>query len=218
MNHLAHALVADRSGTSLVGNLLGDFVKGSPETRYEGELLRGIRLHRRIDVLTDGHRLFRRSRARIRNDLRRYSGILVDLFYDHLLARRWEEYSEVPLPAFADRVYSELEAARDELPDRMQRFVSFMIRTDLLVSYRDQEGIGTALTGISRRMRRRNPLAGAGTELTRIENGLGEDFRGFFPDLLREVEGGWGSRTNAPRPGSSPGEGPRTLPRERRVR
>ena len=123
MNHLAHALIAVRTGTSIVGNLMGDFVKGRPEERYGGELLRGIRLHRAVDAFVDAHAAFARSRARFDGAHRRWSGILVDLGYDHVLARRWEELGEGTLRSFADRVYVEVEEARLTHPDRIRGLV-----------------------------------------------------------------------------------------------
>ncbi|MBZ0267919.1 DUF479 domain-containing protein, partial [bacterium] len=82
MNHLAHALVAHRTGTSITGNLMGDFVKGRPEDTLDGALLEGVRLHRRVDAFTDDHPAFHRCRARVRPELRRFAGILVDVWWD----------------------------------------------------------------------------------------------------------------------------------------
>ncbi|NNE43355.1 MAG: DUF479 domain-containing protein, partial [Gemmatimonadetes bacterium] len=83
----------------------------------------------------------------------------------------------------------ELEAHRPRLPERMQRFTDFMRASDLLVSYRELEGIDRSLQGISRRIRRANPLADGVTELEREGEKLEADFREFLPDLLREFTG-----------------------------
>ena len=184
MNHLAHALVAHRAGGSIVGNLMGDFVKGRPEDRYGGEILAGIRLHRRIDAFADEHEAFARSRSRIQPPHRRYAGILVDIFYDHFLARGWDEFEDQGLREFVDRVYAELRRERERLPSRMTGFVTYMIDTDLLFAYREREGIARAFTGLSRRVRRENPLADAPGELDRERSGLERDFLEFFPALL----------------------------------
>lgn len=203
MNHLAHALLAARAGGSIVGQLMGDFVKGRLEGRYDDAIREGIALHRRIDAYTDGHAVVRESLARFRPPYRRFAGILTDLFYDHALARRWDEFSDRPLRAFADDVYAELAAARHRLPERMQRFTDYLRAADLLVSYRELEGIDRALAGIARRMRRANPLADAVTELEREEEGLTADFARFFPDLLErfavpEASPGRGRTGSAP--------------------
>ena len=184
MNHLAHALIALRTGTSIPGNLMGDFVKGRPEDRYKGELLRGIRVHRAIDAFVEEHAAFARSRARLDASLRRFSGILVDLAYDHVLAKRWEEFGEGTLRSFADRVYAEIDATHDLLPARMHRFVQYMTRTDLLVAYREPAGIARALEGMSMRMRHANPLATAAADVTRAAPGFSADFDELWPDVL----------------------------------
>jgi acyl carrier protein phosphodiesterase len=185
VNHLAHALVAHRAGGSIVGNLMGDFVKGDPRGRFDGALLEGILLHRRVDAFVDAHASFARSRARIRPELRRWAGVLVDIFYDHLLARRWEEFCDRELRAFADGVYAALRAEWHVLPERMTGFAQYMLDTDLLVAYREEEGVARALAGLSRRVRGEGPLRAAIAELERERAGFDADFGELFPDLLR---------------------------------
>lgn len=189
MNHLAHALVAVRTGTDIPGNLLGDFVKGRPEDSWEGELLRGIRMHRRVDAFVDEHPAFHRSRARIVPERRRYAGIIVDLAYDHVLARDWDRWGDGDLPAFADRVHAELSGAGDLLPERMRRFRDYLIGTDLLVAYATRDGVARALAGMSHRMRRENPLAAGIEDIDREREGLTRDFADLFPALLRAMGG-----------------------------
>jgi acyl carrier protein phosphodiesterase len=187
VNHLAHALVAHRTGTSITGNLMGDFVKGRPEDTLDGGLLEGVRLHRRVDAFTDDHPAFERCRARVRPELRRFAGILVDVWWDHVLARDWDEYGPEPLPRFARRVYADIALHRQALPPRMFRFVEYMVSTDLLVAYASPEGLARALYGMSQRMRRENPLAEGAAEFDRIAEGVAADFREFLPDLLEHA-------------------------------
>lgn len=192
MNVLAHAWLASRAGESIVGHLLGDFVKGRAEDRWEGDLLHGIHRHRKIDAYTDDHPAVRRSVRRFRGEFRRWGGVLADMYYDHVLANAWGELGEGTLRSFADRVYGELEEHRPRLPQRMQHFTDFMRASDLLVSYTELEGIDRSLQGISRRVRRANPLADGVTELEREGERLGADFREFVPDLLAEFTPGRG--------------------------
>ncbi len=184
MNHLAHALIAVRTGTSIVGNLLGDFVKGRPGDAWHGELLRGIRVHRAVDAFVDDHPAFARSRARIAPARRRFAGILVDIGYDHVLARGWDVWGEGTLRRFADRVYRDLEAAGDALPERMRRFRRYMVDTDLLVAYGRRDGVAAALAGMSGRMRRPNPLAAGVEDIDAARDGLAADFAVLWPDVL----------------------------------
>ena len=183
MNYLAHLFLAERTADGLLGSLLGDFVKGRPDPQFPTAVRRGIALHRRIDSYTDAHPLHRESRNRIAGARRRYAGIIVDVCYDHFLCRHWSEYTSESLDALVDRVYGILDAHRDRLPGRLRSIAPRMIADDWLRSYRDLDNVGRALDGISRRIPRANPLAGAVAELEANYAGLAEDFHRFFPDL-----------------------------------
>lgn len=188
MNYLAHLYLAGDEPEALVGNLMGDFVKGPVPEELDERLRRGIVLHRRIDAFTDRHPIVGRSKRRLRPRFRRYGGILVDVFYDHFLARNWSRYSAVPLPAFARHVYRILEARYPELPARMQRSVAHMIANDLLLSYRELAGIERALRGIEGRLKRESGLHQALADLELNDAELGRDFEVFFPELVGYVE------------------------------
>lgn len=184
MNYLAHLYLAEASEAGLVGNLMGDFVKGRPEGwDYPGEIRRGILLHRRVDSFTDQHPVFRASRARLAPAYRRYGGIIVDLAYDHFLARDWPAYHDEPLPAFAARAYRALAHHHHRLPTRLQRIAPIMSAQDWLSAYQALEGIERSLAGMARRLSRPTPLAAAGGELRRHYTALEADFRAFIPEL-----------------------------------
>ncbi|MCB1800399.1 MAG: DUF479 domain-containing protein [Gammaproteobacteria bacterium] len=191
MNYLAHLYLADSDPDALVGSLMGDFVKGAIDaTRLPGSpaLARAIVQHRHIDSFTDAHAVVQRSKQRIRPPYRRYAGILVDVFYDHYLAITWQRYSDVELAAFAQSVYRVMMARLDTLPPRMQRSMRYMIRADLLVSYRDIDGVGRALLGIESRLSRPSGLSAAISELKDNYAELASDFDAFFPQLREYVE------------------------------
>lgn len=184
MNHLAHLLLAEVAASDRVGALLGDFVKGDPANRYAGEWLRGIRLHRAVDSFTDGHTLIGETRARFLPRYRRFAGVLVDLYYDHFLARHWTRFHPQPLPDFADAIHIEIGHARPQLPERLQRFSEFMVAEQLLVRYAERELIVEVARRMSRRLSRPNALAQAATELDRLYDVLEADFLRFFPLAL----------------------------------
>lgn len=172
----------------LVGNLMGDFVKGRLEDRDDlaPELIEGIRLHRAVDSFTDRHPVFRRSRARLRPSLRRYGGIVVDILYDHLLAGAWDDYCRRPLGPFSQSIYATLQTYYHDLPDRMQRTVRYMQATDLLTSYRDAGSVELTLWRVERRLRRPagQPLAAARADLDRQRPDFDADFAEFFAQLI----------------------------------
>jgi acyl carrier protein phosphodiesterase len=189
MNYLAHLFFAEDDPDSVVGSLMGDFVKGRVPDDLPPKLRAGILLHRRIDSYTDAHPIFGRSRCRLRPELRRYGGILVDMFYDHFLARDWERYSHVTLGPFSHAVYSILAEYPLPLPPRMQRSVSYMIEHDLLVSYREIGGIGRALQGIERRLKRENRISDGVRDLQDHYDDFRGDFEAFFSQLIGFARG-----------------------------
>jgi len=186
VNYPGHVWVARFTGTSTVGSMLGDFVKGDPSANWDGELLEGIRLHRRVDAFTDDHAAFGRTRARLAPGLRRWAGVIIDILWDHVLARDWPEFDPEPLRSVADRLHADLAAARPRLPVRMNRFLDYAEATDVFVGYGTREGIERVLAGVSGRIRRANPIAGAAAELDRQGEELAEDFREFSRALRAE--------------------------------
>lgn len=184
MNYLAHVYLADRTGSSLTGNLMGDFVRGRLRGEFPPAIEGGLQLHRWVDTFTDSHPLPRASRRRFPPPFRRYAGILVDLFYDHCLAREWADYHSEPLEDFTARVYASL--ARDEawLVEPLRSTHERMRRHDLLASYTTLSGVETALGHLSRRLSRANPLAGGLQPLKTHYDGLATDFHAFMPDLV----------------------------------
>ena len=135
MNYLAHLFLAGPEPEALLGALMGDFVKGVLDERYPAAITRALALHRRIDTFTDAHPVTAASRARISPERRRFAGIMVDLFYDHFLARHWDEHAREPLDAFTARVYALLEQHDALLPERLRSIAPRMAQADWLASY-----------------------------------------------------------------------------------
>lgn len=184
MNYLAHLFLADGSPESLIGNLLGDFLRGVDRTQYSEAIQQGIRLHHEVDRFADSHVVFARSRNRLRPPYRRYAGVLVDIFYDHFLAAHWASFSHERLEDFSQRVYEALAANDEILPVRLRRMLPYMVSEDWLTSYRAQEEIDRTLRRLSRRLKRENPLPTAVCQLEEHYGELEVDFLSFFPELI----------------------------------
>lgn len=182
MNYLAHLHLGGDAPQQLLGSLYGDFVKGPLAGQFPAGIEAAIRLHRRIDAFTDRHALTLQARLRFASEYRRTSGILVDLFFDHCLARDWENFASEPLPQFTGRVYRTL-AAQVQLPPRLAVIAPRMSAQDWLGSYRNFSVLEQVLQGMSRRLSRPQLLTGALGELERLYEPLGEDFRAFYPQL-----------------------------------
>ncbi|QXE92086.1 acyl carrier protein phosphodiesterase [Geomonas subterranea] len=184
MNYLFHLYLSGDDPAILTGNFMGDFVKGPLADRFPERLRQGLELHRRIDSFAQGHACFTSSRLRIAPEFGLYRGILVDLYYDHFLSRGWRQWHDEPLPEYLRRARSIVEGNRDLLPEPMRRLVP-VIFEEMIPSYLTSDGVAGALERMSRRVRRSNPLAGGGRELTRNYHALQEDFLGFLPDVRR---------------------------------
>jgi len=182
MNYLAHLHLGGPGREQLLGSLYGDFVKGPLQGLYDPRIEAAIALHRRIDMYTDRHPLVDIALSRFSTVRRRYAGIVLDVFFDHCLARDWTVYGEGPLMDFTSRVYHVL-GTEPQLPGRLAQIAPHMVANDWLGSYGEFEVLGQVLRGISRRLSRPEELAGAMAELTRLYEPLSEDFRLFYPQL-----------------------------------
>lgn len=183
MNFLFHLLLSGADEQLLVGNFMGDFVKGPLGERFEPRIRQGVLLHRRIDSYADRHPVFVRSCRRLAPHYGRYRGVLVDLFFDYYLLNSWRDWSEEPFADYLRRCRLVLERHRDSLPERLQHLLP-TIFAELLPSYATIDGIGSALARLSRRVSRANPLCGGEAELRRHHAALEKDFRAFTPDLI----------------------------------
>ena len=188
MNFLAHLFLSHETAEAVVGALLGDFVKGRlTDERYPPAIIAGIRRHRAIDCYTDAHPLVRASRNVVSGPRRRFAPILIDLFYDHLLARDWRCYSAVPLGAFTRSAYAVLAAHAPSFPEPLRQVLPRLIGEDWLGAYAERTGIERALAGLSRRVRRGDALVGGVEELVQNEAVLQRYFDAFFAELCAEV-------------------------------
>lgn len=182
MNYLAHLHLGGQRPGQLLGSLYGDFVKGRLQGQFAPEVEAAIQLHRRIDTYTDSHPLVSAALSRFSLTRRRYAGIVIDVFFDHCLARDWAQYADRPLQQFTADVYRVL-AAEPQLPGRLAQIAPYMAADDWLGSYRDFEVLEQVLRGIARRLSRPEELTAAMIELERLYQPLSEDFRAFYPQL-----------------------------------
>ena len=188
MNFLAHLLLSPPTADGRLGGLLGDFVKGPLEQAgYPSSVVEGIRLHRRVDSFTDAHPAVCAARNLMSPGRRRFAGILVDVFFDHFLARRWERWHPAPLPRFAALVYGELARTPHPIPPRFAAMAPAMAAQDWLGTYADIDGIALTLERMSRRSCVAAPLAGGAAELMRAFEGFEHAFETFFPQVLAMV-------------------------------
>lgn len=186
MNFLAHAFLSGDNPKILVGNFIGDFVKGKQAlTAYDSDVLKGIELHRLIDGFTDHHEVVRESKQRLRAGYRHYAGVIVDVFYDHFLAKNWDQYHPMQLPGYAQHVYDIMERHHDMVPAEAQHMLPYMTAGNWLLSYAKIEGVGRALTGMSRRTTYVSHMETAVEALRENYDLFEREFKIFFPELQR---------------------------------
>jgi len=168
---------------------MGDFVKGrNLLQQYNQQIVKGIELHRAIDEFTDTHAVVKKSKDRLRATYRHYAGVIVDVFYDHYLAKYWDSYHTDMLPDFAEKAYSTIERYDPILPENLKRMLPYMIRGNWLVHYAQIEGIQRALTGMSRRTPYVSRMDEAAGDLKKYYTDFKSEFELFFPELKKHTE------------------------------
>lgn len=188
MNYLAHTYLSDNSEESILGNLLGDFIKGNPDEHYEGEILKWIKIHRKIDAYTDAHSVFRSSKRLISKERRRFAGIIVDISFDHYLAKNWHEYSNETFPQYVNKIYSILQKNKSILPERLIGILPRLVSENWFDMYKSIEGIDYVFNRMSKRVKRENSLAGSVVEITQNYSELEDNFFCFFPEVINFVK------------------------------
>ncbi|MCP5181434.1 MAG: DUF479 domain-containing protein [Pseudomonadales bacterium] len=206
MNFLAHCALAElateASGHGLIaGGILGDLWKGPLPAHWETETLLGVRLHRRIDAVSNRHPAIRRSCERFPPNLRRLAPVLVDIHADIALVAHWRDWFDIDVDAFAARCYQSLEQALPGSPGLSEsalRFLEYLRREDLLSAYGTWDGVRLCLRGVGRRLGDPTFDTQALPACQALSAHLLDDFRAYFPDLLYEARRFVSDATSAP--------------------
>ncbi|WP_199483148.1 ACP phosphodiesterase [Vibrio owensii] len=187
MNFLAHLHIADHCNSHLMGNLLGDFVKGDPSKQYQTDISNGIKLHRFVDRITDHHTLVEECKPHFTGVARRFAPIALDMFWDHCLAKHWRTFSPQSLDSFVRYAYSEVnKQISDDLPPRFLMLHSRMWSGGWLQSYQDLENIEFALHRMSQRSPRMADLTTTFEVLDNEYEQLEAKFAALYQDVLRQ--------------------------------
>lgn len=183
MNFLAHIYLSGNDEKLMIGNFIADSIKGKKYLDYPEGVQNGILLHRAIDSYTDTHPIVRKSRKRLFEKYGHYSGVIVDILYDHFLALNWKNYSEEKLADFVKSFYKLLQNNFEILPKPVQRFLPYMIKDNWLVSYAKIEGIGKILYQMNERTNRKSNMHLAVNELETYYSDFEAEFSAFFVEL-----------------------------------
>ena len=183
MNFLAHLYLSKDNKNILIGNFISDAVKGKAYKKYPKEIQVGLILHRNIDNFTDTHPIVKRSMHRLNPRYRHFDGIIIDILYDHFLAKNWSKYSNIPLEIYAQNVYSFLSENVESFPEELQNLLPSMIKYNWLVNYASLKGIERVLGGMNRRTKGISQMDLAIEDLKLHYKELEEDFTAYFKEL-----------------------------------
>ena len=183
MNFLAHIYLSGDDKELLLGNFMADSIKGRSYLKYPVGIQKGIILHRAIDYYTDTHPVVKRSISRLFETYGHYSGVIIDILYDHFLAANWDKYSDVPLEPYVDEFYDLLQQNFILLPKTVQLFLPYMIKDNWLFNYRTIKGISRILYQMNERTQGKSKMNFAVIELKAHYQEFESEFISFFEDL-----------------------------------
>ena len=167
-----------------IGNFIADGIRGKKYKEYPKDIQTGILLHRQIDTFTDAHPTVRKSTKRLHENYGHYSGVIVDILYDHFLAKNWKHYSDEPLADYIDEFYDTLQDNFEMLPARIQKMMPYMIADNWLLSYASIDGIQRVLEGMNKRTKNRSKMNLAVKELEEFYKEFETEFTSFFDELI----------------------------------
>jgi acyl carrier protein phosphodiesterase len=186
VNFLAHLFLSGSHAEIMVGNFIGDFVRGrNVHEQYNAAMALGILLHREIDEFTDTHSIVLQSKKRLRPKYRHYSPVIIDMFYDHFLASNWSMFSQTPLDQYAKEAYAILQTYEAQVPELVRRLLPYMMEGNWLYSYARIEGIHRALSGMAKRTPYHSKMEEASQDLKEHYELFQDEFLLFFPELQK---------------------------------
>ena len=183
MNLLAHLYLSDNNTDIMIGNFIADHIKGNKFSQFPDDIQKGIKLHREIDTFTDTHEVVRKSKRRLHERYRHYDGVIIDIFYDHFLAKNWRNYSAIPLNVYVQSVYKLLEQNLNILPEKTQEMFPYLVKYNWLYNYQFAKGIQEVLNGMNKRTQGKSQMNLASEDLLLHYQEFEDDFTLFFEDL-----------------------------------
>ncbi len=183
MNFLAHIYLSGDNSLITLGNFVADGIRGKKYKDYPPEMQIGILLHRFIDSNTDAHPIFRQSTKKLHKPYGHYSGVIIDIFYDHFLAKNWDRYCSQDLNTYVQNFYSSIEQNFELMPERFKNLVPHMVKDNWLLSYATIDGIQKVLNGMNRRTKGISKMNESTHELKHYYNEFENEFFIFFEDL-----------------------------------
>ncbi len=183
MNFLAHIYLSGNNDFIKIGNFMADSIHGKRYLEYSGDLQKGILLHRYIDTFTDAHPVYRKSKHRFHEKYGHYAGVIMDIVYDHFLAKNWNSYFNDNLEVYTANFYSLMQRNFDLLTPKTQNLLPYMIEQNWLVQYANLEGLEVILFQMDYRTKHRVNMQEAIVEVNFFYDELESEFKLFFEEL-----------------------------------
>ncbi len=183
MNFLAHIYLSGNNDFIKIGNFMADGIRGNDYLKFPDEVIKGILLHRHIDTFTDSHLVYRKSKHRLHEKYGHYSGVIMDILYDHFLAKNWSMYSDEKLENFVANFYKSLHSNTEILTEKTKSMMPYMIDQNWLVSYETIAGIEKILFQMDYRTKHRANMQEAIIELQEFYLEFEDEFTTFFEEL-----------------------------------
>ncbi|QQS50100.1 MAG: DUF479 domain-containing protein [Bacteroidota bacterium] len=187
MNYLAHIFLSGTEEAVVIGNFIGDYVKGREYLKYPPNIQKGLVLHRQIDTFTDSHKVVAQSKKYIAPQYGKWAGIIIDIFYDHFLIKNWDKFCPVPLEQYKEDIFDVLQKYYPVLPDRVKYFVPSFIQNDWINTYSTTEGIINVVYNMSLRTHLPDNSAFAAEVLKKYYIQFDSEFMTYFPELIKYV-------------------------------
>ena len=185
MNYLAHIYLSGTNDLLKIGNFMADSIKGNTYKLFDDEITKGILLHRHIDSFTDAHPIYRKSKHRLHEKYGHYSGVIMDILYDHFLAKNWTSYSDESLEDYAANFYNLLQNNEAILTEKIKSIIPYMIEQNWLLSYASLTGIEKILYQMDYRTKHRVHMQEAMVELQAFYIDFEDEFFLFFDELIK---------------------------------
>lgn len=189
MNYLAHLYLSQDNGLSMAGNLMADFLKYVELSALPPAVLNGIENHRATDKFTDHHPVVLGLKEDFHPDFRRFVPIMLDVTFDHMLAKSWNDYHDLELTEFTRHAYAQLAEAEAHMPEVMRKRLQGMAKRDWLARYIETDTVEKTLQAISDRIRFENTLDQSFSEVMRQYELIERSFKVFFPELVAHIQG-----------------------------
>lgn len=183
MNFLAHIYLSNNNDNLTIGNFIADFIRGNKYKHLPLEIQNGILLHRQIDSFTDSHKIVRISKRRLHERYGHYDGIIIDILYDHFLAKNWQDYATITLENKEQEFLELMQNNLDILPDKVLYILPYMKEQKWLTAYANMDGIERALIGMNKRTKNKSQMHLAIEDLKTHYKEFETDFTDFFKDL-----------------------------------